>query len=293
MAKADYDRAVLLQDRDRMVAARSLYEELAAASHPGAMNTLGKLLALQRKTDEAVTWLRRAAEAGDTEALWNLAMMLRSGPDRGEVDDLLDRAEQQWLAIATASGDPSGPEAAAGLAMIYEFRGDEQEHRRWTAEVEAGYRAAVQAGHPEAGRHLGQLLGEQKRDAEAEPLLRAAARAGDDRAMFSLAVLLREGGRTPEALRWLRRAARKGNAQAMGAIGEIFAQQQRMQRAKWWLRRAARAGSPGAMNNLGILLKEGGNYVSAALWYRRAAAAGDPTADHNLRILWQDAGQAY
>jgi TPR repeat protein len=58
------------------------------------------MLVRQRKVDEAVVWLRQAAAAGHTEALWNLAIVMPARPDHTDAGQLMDRAEQQWLRAA-------------------------------------------------------------------------------------------------------------------------------------------------------------------------------------------------
>ena len=81
------------------------------------MNNLGLLIEYQRgELDEAQTWYQRAAEAGHSEAMFNLGALLRG---RGESD----KAEA-WYRRAAATGHNG---AKLSLWWLLERRGKSEQ----------------------------------------------------------------------------------------------------------------------------------------------------------------------
>ena len=88
------------QDEGRLAEAEALYTVAAELGYPLAMNNLAILLEDVIPTPrpaEAVYWLKRAVEAGYSDAAWNLAMRQRqAGRKRWYV---------HWLEIAAGMGN--------------------------------------------------------------------------------------------------------------------------------------------------------------------------------------------
>jgi tetratricopeptide (TPR) repeat protein len=128
--------------------------------------------------DSGETAWRTAADAGDTDAAYELALLLS---DRGEAEEAL-----RWLRTAEA--------------------GTDAEH--WL-------RNAAEAGHTRAANFLGLMMWQSGDLAEAEHWYRKAAEAGGHpRAAVALACLLRDRGSLAKAEPWLQKAAEAGDAVA-------------------------------------------------------------------------------
>jgi TPR repeat protein len=99
---------VLLQDQDP-AAARTWYEQAAAAGHTGAMVNLGGLLAGLEPPDldETHHWWKKGADGGDTAAMVNLSPVLA-------VEGDLDGA-QVLLRNAADGGRPAAGDYASTL----------------------------------------------------------------------------------------------------------------------------------------------------------------------------------
>lgn len=196
--------------------------ELAAeAGDPGAMRVLGRYLRTvpepRSNRLEAERWLLAAAEAGDPEAMFELAWVYL---DRGDDDAWMSwcrraaeggwggalRAmvsitagtdeEESWLRRAAADGARHEMRRLADM-LAGKGRADEAEH--W-------YRAAIAHGLSSARGDFASFLIAQDRPAEAEEYVRAEAEAGSWSAAGRLAEILDRLGRTDEAAEWRARA---------------------------------------------------------------------------------------
>jgi len=88
-----------------------------SATEAEGMNSLGLLVEYQRgELDEAQTWYRRAAEAGHSEAMFNLGALLRG---RGESDEA-----ETWYRRAAATGHNG---AKLSLTRLLERRSESEE----------------------------------------------------------------------------------------------------------------------------------------------------------------------
>ena len=138
--------------------------------------------------DIGQTWA--AAEAGDPEAQYNLAMLARYGPEDRRVElRKKPRRSRSWLRVAAEQGNP---DAQLALGRIYEYR----EHTPLNhSEVVKWYTLAAEQGNPLAQWRIG---------------------------LFHYAGY----GEVPKHYRkaryWLERSARQGFAQAQGRLGWMF-----------------------------------------------------------------------
>jgi uncharacterized protein len=189
-----------------------------------SMTLLGELYAqgfgVSRDDNKAAEWYRLAAERGDREAMFQLAMFRLGGragaANRQEAADLLARAAM--LGYVPAAYD---------LGLLYlEGQLFPQDFAR-AAEL---FRSAAQGGSPEAQYALATLYKEGRGVAkdvnEAARLLSAAAAADYTDAQVEFAIALFNGtGVTKDesaAAALLKRAARKGNPIAQNRLASIL-----------------------------------------------------------------------
>ncbi len=223
------------------------------------------------ETDEQ--HLQRAAEAGDSDAMFSLAWLLQEA-------DRIDEAET-WYRKAADAGQI---DVMNNLGVLLENTGRTNEAETW-------YRKAADAGQIDAMNNLGVLLENTGRTNEAETWSRKAADAGNTDAMHGLGVLLAGTGRTDEAETWYRKAADAGSTDAMNDLGALLHNTGRETEAQPWFQRAAEAGHTNAMNNLALLLVNIGRETEAEPWYERAAEAGNTEAMNNLGVLLVNIGR--
>ncbi|PSK84183.1 hypothetical protein CLV63_1392 [Murinocardiopsis flavida] len=174
-------------------------------------------------------WMRRAAEAGHVQAMFELAALV----GRASMLTIFDGPERQAEAWAAA-------EAAA-------------EH--W-------YRAAASAGHTGAMVALAGLL--MRRDPGggldgAAEWFRAAADGGDAQGMYGLARVCRERGETADAEQWLRDAARSGHVHAGYDLVRMYERRGDRAESARWLGRAVRSERRGVADTLAAYLHRGGS----------------------------------
>lgn len=203
------------------------------------------------KGDEAVRWLRPAAEQGLPEAMFNLGSMY---------------VYDGW-----------GIRNAPAERLYGE---DALEAVHW-------WRRAAEKGHVQAMGALGvahaEGYGTPQDTAEAVRWWRRAAELGETDAMFYLGSSYEKGvggliQSDVEAARWYLKAANEGQHHAMTYLGALYAEgrgtpQDDNAAVSWW-RRAAGALDPVAMKHLGFMYEHGRGVPldpeEAELWYARA-----------------------
>ena len=203
--------------------------------------------------------LRRAANAGDADAMSNLASCFKVGA--GGVDVDFDEAFRWYKRVV----EVPGPSAVAyfNLAQCYYF-----------------------------GR------GTPKDSIEAVRLYKIAAEMGFADAQFDLGICLQHGDGTPcnpvEAFTWQKRAADAGHAAAQCYVGAALKSGHGVEEDKAlgvvYFRRAADQGDATAMNNLGGCYAQGAGVPRdpslAVLWMKRALDAGEKYGgEQNLAVL--------
>lgn len=96
-ARGDQAAADLLGEADQ---AAQWYRKAADAGNVEAMVSLGALLRKQGKEDQAMQWYRKAADAGDADAMVNVGVLLA---EQGEKDQAV-----QWYRKAADAGRRDG-----------------------------------------------------------------------------------------------------------------------------------------------------------------------------------------
>ena len=190
-----------------------------------AMTLLGELYArgygIARDDAKAAEWYRLAAERGDREAMFALAMFHLGSR-------IANASSQEGTRLLAAAAKLGHAAAAYDLALLYmEGRLFPQDFTR-AAEL---FRSAADLGNPEAQYALATLYkegrGVPKDLAEAARLLQAAALADNVDAQVEYAIALFNGlgvqRNEPVAATLLRKAARKGNPVAQNRLANVLA----------------------------------------------------------------------
>jgi uncharacterized protein len=241
------------------------------------------------KTDPA--WMRRAADAGEPEAMRRFAATLTDPGDAA-----------RWYKRAAEAGDvPAMTETARRFEKGFGVAADRHVALDWYRRAagkndrEAMYRLgiltsdmswvrkAADAGFPEAMCKLGESLGESPKDREEKlALFRKAADAGYVNGWTRIGVVTND-----EAV--LERAAQLGDAEAKLRLGEMQFRRKKRREAFKLFQAAAEAGYAPAMVRVGDCHLNGDgasvSEIDAVNWYRRAALAGDEQAVAKLKQL--------
>jgi len=239
---------------------------------------------------------RRAAEAGQAEAQYDLAVMFNNG--KGIVRD--DNEAFKCLRKASEQGHLP---AQAHLGYMYlSGNGVAQDY----TEAINWYRIMAGNGFAEAQWTLGTMyyrgMGVTRNGAEAVRWFRMAAEQDNADAQCDLGDIYCNGKLVAqdfsEAAKWYRKAAEQGHARgqlnlaAMYFAGEGVTQDQ-TEAAKWF-RMAAEQGHDEAQTHLGVMYSKGHgvpqDYSEAVKWYRMAAEKGNVDAQFGLGDMY-NAGQ--
>jgi hypothetical protein len=236
--------------------------------------------------------LRKAADAGDAVAMYNIGTLYYSG--QGVVRDY-----QQAMTWFCKSADAGNTYAMCFIGALYaNGQGVAQDYRQATA----WYRKSADAGNTYAMCFMGALYANGQGVAQdyrqAMSWYRKAADAGNASAMVSIGTLYYSGRGVAQdyqqAMTWYREAADSGDAGGMCFIGALYASgngvAQDYRQAMAWYRKAADAGNAGAMNNIGFLYEHGQgvaqDYQQAMTWYGKAVDAGIASAMYNIGFLY-------
>ncbi len=197
----------------------------AAEGDAVAMTLLGELYAngdgVPKNEQKALAWFSLAADRGDKQAIFALAMARFAG--RGGTQDMAEAA-----ALLEKAAKLGHVAAAYNLALLY-LEG--QQVRQDVARAAELLRVAADAGSPEGQYALATLYkegnGVPKDPAAAAKLLAAAARTGNVAAEVEYAIALFNGTGTGKdesgAAALFRKAALKGNAIAQNRLARILA----------------------------------------------------------------------
>jgi uncharacterized protein len=305
--KACLVRAEALAGRADHDAAFPLFAQAAKAGLPHAWYRLGQCylmgLGVPASVGDALRWLGRAAEAGETAAQTQLAVLALQGVSGPGNTGLFDKpveapdfaGAEYWSRKAVAAGSA---EAKALLGFI--LTAGPVECRDLTA-GEALYRESAEEGWSRGQLAVAMTLlasGNADSAARAMDLLRAAAADGVATAHHVLGTLAESGAAgqvdLPAAAASYKAAAELGHAPAQLRYGFALIDGRGVARdlfqAETWLRRAALAGEAAAAAVLGFLYAQDGesppNYAEAAVWLQRAAEAGHSGAAQTLGNMY-------
>ena len=208
-----------------LTAFKEATKRVTEEKNPKSMTMLGELyangLGVTNDDVEAAKWYALAAERGDREAMFALAMFRIGG--RGGQRDLPDATR-----LLTAAAKLGQPAAAYDLGLLYlEGQQFPQDFKR-AAEL---FQMAAQAGNPEAQYALATLYkdgrGVAQNPQEATRLMGEAAQADflDAEVEYAIALFNGTGIAKDEvgAAAMFRKAALRGSAIAQNRLARIFA----------------------------------------------------------------------
>lgn len=247
--------------------------------------------------DRAVSLIRRAAEAGDSGAMANLAEyhLLGLGVSRSTEQHV------EWLRKAAAAGSAT---AAVRLKLYYGIglwvTQDSTQEQQYT-------RRAAELGDADSQYQLARALHNGDYGASADPVgalawYRRAAAQDHVRALVKLADLLRAGAQGvphdyAEALRLTRRAVELGDAEAIADLAGMLREGQGTPRdaqaALARYREASAKGNSYATMMVGWMhaYPEDGarpDFAVAREWFEKAATAGSAVAMRELGRIYFD-----
>ncbi|MET9688137.1 tetratricopeptide repeat protein [Streptomyces sp. NPDC006514] len=212
------------------------------------------------RPDIAAEALRLHAEAGEGEAMVNLAAVL--------IDEGDHASGEHWLRQAARKGDGA---AMLSLGSFLVSSGDREEGDEWLEK-------AVEAGRAQGLRQLGDLASLDGDDERAAELWRRGAEQGDDECAVKYGNLLRQQYMELDNRgAWLKETADRGMPAAALSFAGWLAYRDQKEAAEYYLVQArqgasaaAEDGNPDAMITLSTILALEGNPKSAESWIRKA-----------------------
>ncbi|NGO75975.1 sel1 repeat family protein [Streptomyces sp. YC504] len=215
---------------------------------------------------EAERWYGTVAGAGDQDAQWNLAVLLKRQRRYDEAEVWLNRL------------GPDVEKAVSMLSAITALREAGQVDPGEDLDRLPGLRERAQAGDAAAAYTYGKILRDGAKTAYRYLLrwIEPAAQAGDPDAACDLADLYRALGRPVLRDEWYRKAAEAGHHGACRYMGHLLEHHRDYQEAERWFVRAAGDGS-----SLHVML-------AGKLKVQRGAYA---EAEPLLRSVWEDADE--
>ncbi|WP_170826367.1 tetratricopeptide repeat protein [Pseudomonas syringae] len=229
--------------------------------------------------EEAIPYLKPAADAGDVDAQYYLAEIIRQGKMMmtEEAYKLYESAAKQgsvdaMIRLADTKDDLC---VIAGSCPLGEHTPDE-----WFREAQKTAEARAQSGDNEAMRQLFGLTGELR-------FLIQGAEAGNGEAQYKLSSLYDEGlgffifpgSREKEAEKWLARSAESGYPRAMNDYGHLLVGRGEKKNGGEWIEKAAKTGYMGALSSYLVYTAHMPNKVDYPLDYVKA---------YGLALLFRD-----
>lgn len=293
-----------LTDNDDIPASIAVLEEKAKQNDPNALFVLGVLFDdenntehVQRDQRKAIEAYEKAAELGDTRAMFNLATIYDFG-HKDQNDHNIERAIYFYQKAADA-GEVC---AQTNLGVLYETGCGVEKNPEKAAEL---YTSASQKGDIEATYNLATLYengnGVPKDLAKCCELLEIAANAGDNDAKVKLAYML-ENGLIPNqtadpvrAIQLYQEAAEAGNSDAQFNLATMYETGKGVERDESkvveWYEKSAENGNKEAQFNLAVIYQTGQfegvdvNNAKAFEYYKRSAEQGNPQATFNMAVM--------
>ncbi|MQS15969.1 tetratricopeptide repeat protein [Streptomyces kaniharaensis] len=246
----------------------------------------------------------RAADAGHSRALFDLAVTRERAGDREGAESLyrqaadagwpLARGSLVWMreqagdwegaeALYRQAADTGNPQVLANLAWMRKQAGDREG-------AESLYLQAADAGDPGALFDLASMR-EQAGDREgAEALYRQIADTGWPLALVSPVWMRERAGDWEGAEALYRQTADTGNPQVLANLAWMRERAGDREGAESLAQQAADAGDPGALTRLAQMRERAGDWESAESLYLQAADAGDPQVLAVLAEMREQAG---
>ncbi|OHE70901.1 MAG: hypothetical protein A2007_04280 [Verrucomicrobia bacterium GWC2_42_7] len=257
-----------------------LFELAARQGNPRAIATLGAVFYNEDKYAEAIPYLKRVAELGDSESLYLLGVCYIKG-----WGVMQDRAEGiRLFELAARQGHPKAI-GNLGVALYNEHK---------YTEAIPYLKRGVELGQSEALNSLGVCyikgLGVMQDSAEGIRLFELAARQGHSRAIANLGAVLSNEHKYAEAIPYLKRGAELGQSESLNSLGLCYINgwgvMQDSAEGIRLFKLAAEQGHPKAIANLGTILSNEHKYAEAIPYLKRGAELGDSEAQFGLGLCY-------
>ncbi|MPY36758.1 helix-turn-helix domain-containing protein [Streptomyces adustus] len=275
-------------------------------THPEDLARLTNAAAKRHRLQWAHHLRHRAADHGDTDALYHLAMLREESGDRASAETLARQAADHGNTDALVhlaemrekAGDRAGAETLARQAADH-GNTDGLVLQAWMRE-KAGDRAGAETLYRQAADHgdtnglvrLAEMREEAGDRAGAETLARQAADHGDTNALVRLAEMREEAGDRAGAETLARQAADHGDTNALVHLAEMREEEEAgdWAGAETLYRQAADHGDTYSLVRLAKMREEAGDRAGAETLYRQAADHGDTNGLVRLAGIREEAG---
>jgi len=233
---------------------------------------------------EAAGWYQKAAAGKHVKAAAELGVLYAAGI--GVAQDT-DKA-RHWLTFAATAGEPH---ACLNLAMLLSHTGDDRDVVKWL-------KLASDAGLAQAENNLAVMFvrgqGVKKSLREAFALLQKAALSDAD-AQYNLALMYMRGLGTIQndeaAAAWFKKADEHGNHAAAQMLGLLYdvgrGVVSNSTEAASWYQKAMQSGSADAMYNLAVLYYQTSDADRAFTLFKQAARGGDAKARNIIATMYE------
>ncbi|MDQ6953158.1 MAG: tetratricopeptide repeat protein [Mariprofundaceae bacterium] len=271
--------------------------------------SLGQSAFEDGRFEDALHWFKSAANQGEAQAQYALAMMYI----HGQTEDPNPQQAKSWLVRSAQQGFP---QAQYQLGILLEKEGSaNQNYEHWLNE-------AAKQGMGQAILHLIQLYDARNTPEDSQKAttwlikakanhlgklttltssltshIQAQAQAGQVPSMFLLANIYRQGSiletNKTLAYRWMLKAAQQHHIKASEAVAGMLLYGEGvpidMKQAFHWYQASDEAGSTHAKSALGCMLVLGlgtpPNIDQGVAFLKQAAQTGNPSAARNLGII--------
>ena len=267
--------------------------EKARQGDPQAQRDLAYDLYCKGEMENAFHWYRKAAEAGDANAMCNLGTMYLTG--RGT--SVNQENAVKWLKRAAEQNDANAMLKLAGLYQNGE--GVTQNHK----EALQWIRKAVRRGSIHAVASLGYCyqegLGIERNEKKALACYRIAAEKGNAAAQYNLGTYYMSNVKPPdyaEAVKWFRRAHEQQFREATVILGWCllngYGTEKNFNEGMSMLTESEKSGSADACFYLGAVYAKGicggQDFGKAMKFFKKAAELGHPAAQKILNSFHQE-----
>lgn len=250
-------------------------------------------IATQRNPEEALRWLRKAAELEVPEACWHLGMHYRMGI---VVEQDFNQAFR-WFNLAAEKKYPNA-EYEVGIMYLHGIGIEKNDNAAFA------YLEKASVVLPEAMGKLGQCysngIGCEQDYTQALKCYQSAAEAGDSEAQYDLGVCYRRGEGTPvdiaQAINWYEKSIAQGNTNAMVNCAILYDNGIGVgvnhSKAYQLYNTAAEGGNCQAQFCLADMFFQGRyveqDYGQAVKWFGKAATQGEPDSMFHLAICYSE-----
>ncbi len=281
--------------KDRVEEGRKLMEKQAAIDPAVSGRILGEAFLTGRLTGEpapetAVSWWKKAADAGDVPSMFLLARFYDGQFGQPSFRDT--KLAYDYFLKAAEKGDPVSMVAVGSrLLNSADIKRDEVKGTEWL-------KKAIENKEFTGHLALGDYLENEKKDLKgALSSYTLGAEAGQSDCMVRAAVFHLEGKGTDKdkarGIELLEKAAKAENAQAHLMLAALLLGEESPDLGKGYahLLAASNGGLAQAQNELGLFYLSGklgvADIPAAASWFTRSAQGGFAAAQNNLAALFE------